>query len=57
METIMQPVACAICLHDVPVSEANSAEARDYITYFFGLDCYTVWREQQEEQPDAGTAS
>ncbi len=48
MNTEPQTIACSICLHDVPASEADSAEARDYITYFFGLDCYVTWREQDQ---------
>ena len=55
MNTEPQTVACSICLHDVPASEANSAEARDYITHFFGLDCYVVWCEQ--DKPTAAEAA
>lgn len=39
-------VACNICLRDIPTSEAISAEASDYVAYFFGWDCYATWRGQ-----------
>lgn len=43
-------VACEICLKEVPKSEAQSAEARDYMAYFCGLECYEEWiREKTRE--------
>ena len=41
-------VACSVCLKEIPPSEAKSAEATDYVTYFCGLDCYDEWMKQQE---------
>lgn len=49
MDAIPQPVACSICLHDIPLSEQHITEAQDYITFYFGLECYTLWREQDEQ--------
>ncbi len=50
-------VSCEICLKDVPKSEAAMAEARDYVAYFCGLDCYRKWIEQRAPEappkPDA----
>ncbi len=36
-------VACETCRAEVPISEAKSAEAVDYVAYFCGLDCYRKW--------------
>ncbi len=36
-------VACETCQAEVPISEAKSAEAIDYVVYFCGLDCYQEW--------------
>ena len=40
-------VACEVCLKEVPKSEAAMAEARDYVAYFCGLDCYQKWLAQR----------
>jgi hypothetical protein len=42
------PVACAICMKEIPLSEAQSEEADDYVRHFCGLDCYAKWRTQKE---------
>ncbi len=39
-------VACKVCLTEIPMSEASSSEASDYVVYFCGLDCYEKWRKQ-----------
>ena len=39
-------IACNVCQHDIPVSEALVEEATDYVIYFCGLDCYERWRNQ-----------
>jgi len=36
-------VNCAVCLKEIPKSEAKSAEAIDYVMYFCGLDCFEKW--------------
>ncbi len=41
-------VRCEVCLKDIPVSEAQSAEAQDYVAYFCGLDCYDQWKAQNQ---------
>ena len=38
-------VACEVCLNEIPASEAQHAEAGDYVMHFCGLGCYQVWRE------------
>jgi hypothetical protein len=42
-----QRVPCEICLKEVPKSEAAVAEARDYVAYFCGLECYDKWRRER----------
>jgi len=39
-------VSCEVCMKEIPVSEAKSEEATDYVVYYFGLDCYSAWKEQ-----------
>ena len=45
-------VACSVCLKEVPVSEAVSEEATDYVVHFCGLDCYEKWKKQEENKKD-----
>lgn len=40
-------VTCEQCLREIPKSEARSAEARDYVVYFCGLECYELWEEEE----------
>ena len=46
-------VSCDICLKEVPVSEAITPEAVDYVAHFCGLECYAKWRQGRESQDDA----
>ena len=48
----IEMVACDICLKEIPVSEARSCEATDYVIHFCGLECYEKWRTQPDT--DAG---
>jgi hypothetical protein len=43
-------VACEICLKEIPISEAKSEEASDYVLYFCGIDCYQQWKQQAEDE-------
>lgn len=45
-----EQVACEVCLKQVPVSEAKSDEASDYVRYFCGLECYARWRAQEKKR-------
>lgn len=47
-----EQVSCETCLKLVPKSEAASAEARDYVAYFCGLECYEEWK--REHAPASG---
>lgn len=52
--TEVEKVSCDICLKEVPVSEAAVPEASDYVAHFCGLECYTVWKEQKEQDEEPG---
>jgi hypothetical protein len=43
-----KPVPCFQCGEVVPISEAKSFEAVDYVIYFCGLDCYAEWAAQED---------
>jgi hypothetical protein len=45
-------VACAVCLREIPQSEAGVVEANDDVMYFCGLDCYRQWRAMQGGETD-----
>ena len=45
-----EKVACEICLKEIPISEAKSEEAMDYVFHFCGLDCYAKWKEQNNKE-------
>lgn len=53
-EPVIEPekVACEVCLKKIPISEAQSEEATDYVAYFCGLDCYDQWKHQNSEEHD-----
>jgi hypothetical protein len=38
-------VPCWVCLKEIPVSEATSEEAVDYVLHFCGLECYAKWEK------------
>lgn len=48
---IIEPekVACEVCFREIPLSEATSVKAIDYIVYYCGLDCYDKWKKQKAE--------
>lgn len=50
-------VACAVCFEEIPVSEARSAEASDYVHHFCGLECFAKWQAQEEQPAVAADAS
>ena len=41
-----EQVFCEVCLKQLPRSDAAMAEARDYVAYFCGLDCYDRWQQR-----------
>lgn len=44
-----EQVQCSVCLKEIPSSEAQSAEASDYVAHFCGLDCYDQWAKKAEQ--------
>lgn len=46
--TIEAVVSCEICLKEIPVSKATSAEGADYFLYFCGTECFAQWEEQEK---------
>ena len=40
----VERVFCEVCAKVVPKSAALWAEAKDYVAYFCGADCYDNWR-------------
>ena len=46
-----ETVSCEVCFKEIPISEAKSVKATDYIMYYCGLDCYDKW-SKQEEKPE-----
>lgn len=48
----VEQVACAICLNEVPITEATVPEATDYVMHFCGLACYEKWKNQHVKPDD-----
>lgn len=44
----LETVACAVCMKEVPLSEATVPEATDYVLHFCGLDCYAKWKQEAD---------
>ena len=47
-----EKVACTVCLKEIPISEAKSEEATDYVFHFCGSECYAKWKEQADKEKD-----
>ena len=43
VEVMPQRIPCAVCQHDIPLSEAVVPEASDNAAYFCSRDCYYAW--------------
>lgn len=43
-------VPCEVCMKEIPVSEARSEEASDYVAHFCGLECYAKWKQQEDKK-------
>lgn len=41
-------IACEICKKEVPLSEAYTSEAKDYVIHFCGMKCFAEWRDQAD---------
>ncbi len=53
--TTEEEVTCELCLREVPVSEAQCAEAADYFLYFCGADCFAKWTGQEQGEAASKT--
>jgi hypothetical protein len=53
-----QKVKCEVCRKEIPRSDAQSAEAAEYVVYFCGFDCFHQWKTNrqtpQSRDPDRG---
>lgn len=54
--TGVELVKCEVCLKEVPQSAAQNAEAREYVAYFCGPECYEEWEAElmKERTQEAG---
>jgi hypothetical protein len=39
---------CDICIKEIPTNVGNNAEADEYISHYFGLECYQQWHDMQD---------
>ena len=47
------PIACEVCLAEIPGSVAHSAEGPDYVHHYCGLECLAQWRAVAEAMAEA----
>lgn len=55
-------IPCEECQKQVPLSEAITSEAEDYVLYFCGVECFEQWhkraeKELEETSPDSNKIS
>lgn len=48
-------LACAVCMKEIPLSEAIVPEAKDYVVHFCSPDCYQKWHQQKGLMPPEKT--
>lgn len=41
-------LACKVCLDEIPKSVGNNQEADEYAQHFCGIECYSIWKKQDE---------
>jgi hypothetical protein len=39
-------------MKEVPIDEANSFEAVDYVIHFCGLECFEKWKQKKQSQQE-----
>ena len=42
-----EPLACEVCLREIPATVEASPEGPDYLRYYCGLDCLELWHAYQ----------
>ena len=50
-------VSCGVCRKEIPRSAAIKDEARDYVYYFCGGECYQAWLGRSAERGSNPAAS
>ncbi len=50
----LDKIVCEVCRKEVPLTEAQSPEAEDYVAHFCGLDCYEQWKKESEADTGQG---
>lgn len=53
----IEKVSCDVCRKEVPLSEATTPEAVDYVAHFCGLECYTQWKREHDQAGQRGKTS
>lgn len=43
-------VACEICMKEIPRDVAKSFEGEEYVLHFCGLECYSRWQQQAQQE-------
>jgi hypothetical protein len=47
-------LTCEVCCKEIPPSEDFISEARDYVVYLCGVDCYAAWHSYVDRQGSGG---
>ncbi len=47
-QSVVEQISCDVCHKEIPLSEAKSFEAEDYVAHFCGLECYSAWKQRSE---------
>ncbi len=56
VQPVPQQVSCQLCRKQLPADEAMVEEAKDYVHWFCGQDCYQRWqRDHRQEQGSSDT--
>lgn len=45
-------LACKVCLEEIPISVSASHEADEYTQHYCGIECYTLWKSEQDQSLD-----
>lgn len=45
-------LTCEQCCKEIPPSSGHSAEGRDYIYHFCGVDCLDQWKDKQRREEE-----
>lgn len=48
--TDVESVKCEVCSKEISKADAQSAEARDYVAYFCGLECFDDWMKEKTQE-------